>query len=263
MCPTLNFFGIRIPTFGAVQLVAFCGTLWLASRLAKREGIQVSRILSFGIYLVLVTRGASVLLDSLVTGQRVSLAGFAQSSGSFFWVYLSGCLFALAYSRYHRIPLLRFLDCLSPSVVLAQAVGRLGCFAAGCCFGAPTASWLGVVYRDERARNIANVPLNVALHPTQLYESAAAVLILGFLLWLYPRRAFPGQIFAVTLGAISLARLIFESFRGDPARGFVFDGLSVPRLVAAVLLGVAIVCYYQMQRRASTHEDTVASLPVC
>src|SRR4026207_169078 len=100
MCPALNFFGIPIPTFGALQLLAFCGALWLASRLAKKDGLQASRILSFGIYLVLLTRLVSVLLDSLVTGQAVSLAAFLRSSGAFFWVFISGCLFAFAYSRY-------------------------------------------------------------------------------------------------------------------------------------------------------------------
>jgi len=215
---------------------------------AKKEGLQWYRITLLGTCGVLVSRLSSVMIDAQMSGTRLSF-GLIDGTGAFFWALIPGLAFAVGYSKYYGLPVLTVLDCLSPALLLAQAIGRLGCFAAGCCFGKPTTCALGVVYRDVRAHNISHVPLHVPLHPTQLYESASALLVFVCVLWLYPRRSFSGQIFAVTLAAVSGVRIIFESFRGDTERGQVFGLLSLPRFVALLLFLVAVALFAELRRR--------------
>jgi phosphatidylglycerol---prolipoprotein diacylglyceryl transferase len=105
------------------------------------------------------------------------------------------------------------------------------------------------------------VPLGVSLHPVQVYDSLVSALILVYLLWLYPRRAFPGQVFATMLAAITTARAVLESFRGDVDRGFLTNWLSLPRFVALLLLLAATVMLVtltfrhrsQLQGQQDTH----------
>ena len=74
------------------------------------------------------------------------------------------------------MPLLAVLDVVAAPVALGHAIGRLGCFAAGCCYGKPTSLPWGVTFTNPFAERISGTPLNVSLHPTQLYESAAEFL---------------------------------------------------------------------------------------
>lgn len=251
MLPALRVFGLTVPTYGVLYLLAFAAGLFTLAVLARKEGFEVYQITMLGVYCVLVSRLSSVFINALMTGTNVSL-GLMQSTGAFFWALLPGLIFGFGYSKYHGLPVFRVLDCLSPALVLAQAIGRLGCFAAGCCFGKPTTSAFGVIYTDARAHNICHVPLHVAIHPTQLYESVGGVLIFVLLLWFYPRRTFPGQIFSIMLGSVSAARVIFEAFRGDRERGLIFDWLSLPRLVAAILCVVAVLLFLHLRRKETT-----------
>jgi phosphatidylglycerol:prolipoprotein diacylglycerol transferase len=70
--------------------------------------------------------------------------------------------------RKHRMPWLRTADAFAPGLALGHAIGRLGCFAAGCCYGKPTSAWWGVTFTDPAAYLVSGTPLEVALHPTQL-----------------------------------------------------------------------------------------------
>jgi phosphatidylglycerol:prolipoprotein diacylglycerol transferase len=252
MFPELTqIFEVPLPTYGVLYLIAFALGLWLVGSLARQAGLDASRVRMCGVYCVVVSRLVSTAVDGVITGAGLSLTAMLRSTGAFFWALIPGILFAAVYYKYHRMPALRVLDCFSAPLVLAQAIGRLGCFAAGCCFGTPTTSPLGVVYTDPRAHALSQVPLNVPLHPTQLYEAAGSLIIFAWLLWLYPRRSFSGQVFTCMLIATSTARLLWESFRGDTARGFLCDGISLPRFVAGLILAFALVLYFPLRGKGS------------
>jgi phosphatidylglycerol:prolipoprotein diacylglycerol transferase len=94
-----------------------------------------------------------------------------------------------------------------------------------------------VTFRDLEAWRTLGTPLDTPLHPTQLYESAATLLIFFLLVWLVPRKRFNGQVALVYLLFYSAARFAIEYFRGDPGRGLVFGG----RLSTAQVVGILIV----------------------
>lgn len=127
-----------------------------------------------------------------------------------------------------------FSDAFAPAVMLGAAVGRTGCFLAGCCYGQPTDGFLGI--------HFPNLPGPV--HPTQLYDATLALVLGGFLLWRFGRRRFDGENIALLLIGYPVFRFLTEAFRGDPERGALgplstSQWLSIPLLVVGVSLYVA------------------------
>ena len=103
---------------------------------------------------------------------------------------------ALFYLWRHRMPMWSVADVFAPGIALGHVIGRLGCFFAGCCFGRETSVPWAVTFHNEYAARNVGTPLNVPLHPTQLYEAGAELLILGLLLATETRgRTFPGRTF--------------------------------------------------------------------
>jgi phosphatidylglycerol:prolipoprotein diacylglycerol transferase len=148
-------------------------------------------------------------------------------------------LTSIWFFRKHRLPVWVMTDILAPSVALGHAIGRLGCFTAGCCYGKPTTMPWGVTFTDPYAKEIVGVPLGIALHPTQLYEALVEFALFGLLVFLAGRKKFDGQIFWTYVFGYSIARFVIEFFRGDLERGFVFGGALSTSQVIALLLVVA------------------------
>jgi phosphatidylglycerol:prolipoprotein diacylglycerol transferase len=137
----------------------------------------------------------------------------------------------------------------------------LGCFSAGCDYGKPTNSFLGVVFTKPYSHDLVGVPLGIPLHPTQLYESAASLLIFGYLLWRFRRKSYEGQIFLHYLTLYAIMRFLIEFLRGDEDRGFVFDHLlSTSQFIALLALGTAAgLAWHFRGRRLET--QAAAALP--
>ena len=132
---------------------------------------------------------------------------------------------------------------------MGQTIGRLGCFAAGCDYGQPCSLPWAVTFTSEYAHRVVGVPINVALHPTQIYESLATFALFFFLLWLHGARRFKGQVFAAYLLCYSILRFGIEFFRGDADRGFVFGGaLSTSQFISLLLVPCALLLYRHMRR---------------
>ena len=102
---------------------------------------------------------------------------------------------------------------------MGHAIGRLGCFAAGCCYGKPTDHFWGVTFTNPLAQELVGTPLGHALEPTQLFESAAELGIFFILTWMFRRKKFDGQIFGAYLFLYGIARFFIEFLRDDPGRG--------------------------------------------
>ena len=119
-------------------------------------------------------------------------------------------------------------DVFAPGIALGHVIGRLGCLFAGCCFGRPTTVPWAITFHNEFAAQNVGTPLNVPLHPTQLYEAGAELLILGLLL--ADSSAEGGRSRAGRSGRYMLlygvSRFIIEFYRGDP-RGMVGTLLDV------------------------------------
>jgi phosphatidylglycerol:prolipoprotein diacylglycerol transferase len=252
--PEFNLLGlhfgptITLHTYGLLLAIAFIAGLWVASREAKRQGLDAGRVTDMAIWVLIAGLiGAKVLLVLVdfhyYQRSPRELWSIFQSGGVFYGGLIGGALVAWWYARRHGLAGWSTADALAPGVVLGQAIGRLGCFAAGCCWGKPTSLPWAVTFTDVYASRAVGTPMDTPLHPSQLYESGAAFLIFAFLLWLLPRKSFDGQVTLAYVALYSAVRFGLEFLRGDPERGSWFGGaLSTSQVIAIVLLlGTAVL----------------------
>jgi phosphatidylglycerol:prolipoprotein diacylglycerol transferase len=259
----------RLPTYGVLMVVALVAGLYTAFRVGKREGLDSTRLFDFSTWLIVVSLvGAKVLL--ILThweyywdnpGEILSWSTF-QAGGVFYGGFIAAVLFALWYVRVHRLPMWKVFDAYVPAVALGLGIGRVGCFAAGCDYGKPTTSFLGVVFTNSWSHDITGVPLGVTLHPTQLYESATSLVIFGILLWWFRRKSYDGQVFVMYLVLYAVARFFLEFLRGDADRGFLFDHLfSTSQFIALLALATAAGLTVYFHRRRGEMELSPRDLP--
>ena len=139
-------------------------------------------------------------------------------------------------------------DLFAPGIALGYMVGRLGCLMAGCCYGRPTDVAWAVTFTDPVANLNVGTPLNVPLHPTQVYESLAGLVILGLLLLIERRgRPFAGRTFWSFVLLYSVSRFVIEFYRGDD-RGFVFDLVSTSQAISIALAPLSLFMLWYLSR---------------
>lgn len=241
-------------TYGVLLAIAFVAGLWAASRQAQKEGLDADRISDLAIYVLLSGLLGAKLMLVLVEWQHLSLRPvdlftLLQSGGVFYGGLLLALPVAFFYARRHGLDVWKTADALAPGVILGQAIGRLGCFSAGCCHGSPTAVAWAVTYHDEYAAKAVGVPLGIPVHPVQLYESVIAFGLFFLLLRIARTKKYDGQVVLSYLLLYAIARFGLESFRGDVVRGFVLGGLfSTSQAVALVLAAVALAAMPQLAR---------------
>ncbi len=159
-----------------------------------------------------------------------------QAGGVFSGGLVLALLTAVWYLRKHKISFLRASDVIAPGLALGHAIGRLGCFSAGCCYGKPTGEPWGVVFTNPLANEITGTPLNIRLHPTQLYEFVAELANFAVLYWLATRKKFEGEIIGLYMVMYGIERYVIEFFRGDPGRGDVWGIMSGTQLISICLV---------------------------
>lgn len=148
----------------------------------------------------------------------------------------------------HGLPASKMLDIMAITTCLVHIFGRAGCFLAGCCYGAPTGSALGVTFTDP---SCYAEPLNTPLYPTQLMEACYILMVMTVLLMVKRRRHFAGQLFLFYLMLYAAGRFVLEYFRGDSDRGFIVDGyLSNSQFIALCVLAVVCLIYWRRLSRA-------------
>ena len=178
------------------------------------------------------------------------LLGTLQAGGTFYGGFFAALFFAVYYIRMNQMPMGKTLDVFAPALALGHAVGRLGCFAAGCDYGKPTQSFLGVIYSNPVSHDLVGVPLGLRLHPTQLYEAAGNLVIFPGLLLAHRGKTRDGSIFLWYLLFYGALRFTVEMFRGDPGRGSYFGGLlSLPQLMSIAAAMTAIIFMVYSRRR--------------
>ena len=242
-----------IHTYGVLMFAGFLLGLYVAARRAPRYGIAPQHIYDLGLYLVIgALVGAKVLLILLDPARFLANpAGVITAGGVFFGGLLGAVGATIWFFRKRGIPVWHGGDLMAPSIALGHCVGRVGCLGAGCCYGTPAEGLPAVTFTDEYANSVTGVPLDVPLHPTQLYEAGLEFALFGFLLWLARRRSFAGQVFLTWALVYAVSRFIIEFFRGDP-RGFVLDGLlSTSQFVGIWIVVAALISVLVLRRRTA------------
>jgi phosphatidylglycerol---prolipoprotein diacylglyceryl transferase len=242
-------------TYGVLLALAFLAGLWVASWQARKAGVDPSRITDMAVYVLIAGLVGAKLLLVLVEFDFYrknpgEIWSVVQSGGVFYGGLLGALPVAWWYARKHRLDGWKTADILAPGVVIGQSIGRLGCFAAGCCHGRPADVPWAVTFRDAYAARAVGTPLDTPLHPTQLYEALATLIVFFVLIAMASRKKFHGQVTLAYIGLYSAVRFGIEYFRGDTARGTVFGGwLSTSQFIALVLLLASAVLLPYLWKR--------------
>jgi phosphatidylglycerol---prolipoprotein diacylglyceryl transferase len=231
-----------LPTYGFLVSMGVLLGLWISVRNSERLGIDGDKAWNFGILLVLSGILGSKLLYVIIEGmslQEIFSISTLQAGGVFSGGLLAAFVAAAWYVHRYHMPALGTCDAFAPGLALGHSIGRIGCFAAGCCFGKPTHHFWGVTFTNPLANSITGTPLNIPLEPTQLFESAVELANFIFLMWLLKRRKFDGQVFGAFMFIYGVARFFLEYLRGDPGRGSVFGGIMTGTQLISIGLVVA------------------------
>src|SRR3954468_699770 len=146
MLPRLFHIGnFSLPTYGAMAALGLILGLMVVVRAARREGIDPDEAWNLGIIAILSSMVGSKLLMIINDWDRYShnprelfSLSTLQAAGVFYGGLLAGLAMCLLYIVRHHLPMARMCDIFAPGIALGHAVGRLGCFAAGCCYGKET-----------------------------------------------------------------------------------------------------------------------------
>jgi phosphatidylglycerol:prolipoprotein diacylglycerol transferase len=142
-------------------------------------------------------------------------------------------------------------DLVAPGIALGHVIGRVGCLLAGCCYGRPTDVPWAITFTDPAAALNVGTPLSIPLHPTQLYDAGAELLILGVLLATERRgQKFPGRTFWLYLVLYAISRFIIEFYRGDDGRGIAFNMFSTSQVVSAAIVPLGLFMLWRLRARA-------------
>jgi phosphatidylglycerol:prolipoprotein diacylglycerol transferase len=255
--------GFPVYTYGVLLAAAYLLGLQFALRRARTRGLDPNRVMDLGIWIIVSALvGAKLLLlvvewDVYGSNPR-ELITLVRSGGVFYGGLIVAVLVAMGYMWRHRMPIWTVSDVFAPGIALGHVIGRLGCFFAGCCFGRPADVPWAVTFHSEYAQLNVGTPLNIPLHPTQLYEAGAELLILGGLLLLERRgRPFPGRTFWGYMLLYGLSRFVIEFYRGD-SRGTV-GMFSTSQFVSLLIVPASLVMLVVLARRPGPAPTTAAA----
>jgi phosphatidylglycerol:prolipoprotein diacylglycerol transferase len=266
-------FGTAVPAYAASTVLAYALAVVIGIALGLKDGRDLRDLIEMGLVVVIsAVLGAKVfhtvfeakghdLGDGRIAASvwellavdpwhwaRLFEPGYAFYGGAVF-----GTGFAYLFAVRRELPNMgAFGDYAVPGFALAMAIGRVGCFLAGCCYGGPTTSSLGVVFPAGHPSH------GVPVHPVQLYEALFCFSCFVASIALWRRRRFGGELFCAWVVAYAVWRLLIEFLRDDADRGMWLGGtLSTSQLVSLAALPVAVFFWVRALRRA--RRDVVAS----
>lgn len=251
-----------INTYGVFLALAFLCAILITVKLAARDGLRREKIYDLCLWMLLSGLVGSKILMFFVEPeyrdnpwQFLSL-DFLQSGGVFYGGLIGAILAGYLLMRRYNLPWWKTADACAPGIAIGNFFGRQGCFAAGCCWGKPTTLPWGVKF-TELGHEITGVPTDIHLHPTQLYESFAMLIVFLFLLWLHKRRRFSGQVILFYVLLYSVIRFAVEFLRDDPRGDLLglttLTGLSTSQIISLIVgTGALILLIVRWRRAAGT-----------
>ncbi len=267
---TIPFTSIGVPAYGTALMVGFLLAVFFARRRAVMIGLDKQQVFDMGFFAVLGGVVGARLMHVAVFYPSYFYSDdyWPKWMGSFGWlgaifstwngglVFYGGLIGGVAalwiYARRKHIPLVDILDFVAPGGALGLAVTRVGCFLNGCCFGKPSdlpwavrfpawsdATHRSHIYNHQVAQGfITEGQAILPVHPAQLYETLAGLLMFTSLYLFYPHRKYAGQISAGFGMLYCIWRFCNEYFRNDSGREHIFWSLTIYQLMSVVLFVV-------------------------
>ncbi|WP_298427250.1 prolipoprotein diacylglyceryl transferase [uncultured Kordia sp.] len=239
-----DFLGQQEVTIYSYAVCIVVGTLIAAiyTRWSAKRDVGITNLSNTFFYLIFIAgfiggKFFYYMQDPVLYIENPSLMLHNFSGGFVFYgSFVTIIPFIIWYLKKRKIDVLAMLDIFAITTIIVHAIGRFGCFMAGCCFGAPTENAIGVIFPTTS-------PIKV--HPTQLYEITILLGILLVLVFLKKHKRFNGQLFLIYLMLYAFGRGILELYRGDE-RGFIIENiLSHSQFIGLCLIIVASYFYHK------------------
>ncbi len=262
--------GLPIRGYGVFVFLGVASGVALAVHRARREGYPAELIYSMAIWLVIsgiIGGRLFFVIEYWKDFQRESvlatwgaIAKYTEGGLVVYGAFIGGAVAAIWFLIKHKLPVLAFGDIICPSVMLGLALGRLGCFMNGCCYGgrcdlpwAVTFPKDSPPYKEQAEAGLLGSPPIVAerslpVHPAQLYSSIGAFLITFVLLAWYPFRRHNGEIVALMMTIYSITRFLEEIIRIDETSVFG-TGLSISQNVSLLVLAGSVALWIYILRQ--------------
>jgi phosphatidylglycerol:prolipoprotein diacylglycerol transferase len=259
--------GVRLHSFSAALVVACLSALFLTARRARREGLDPASVYDLAVWLMSGGFiGARLLYLAAHPGTVHSPADVFkvwQGGIVYYGCIIGGLIGSVIFWLRRPFPFLAMADAVAPSLALGSAVGRVGCFLNGCCFGGVTGVPWAVTFPAGSlpwGRQVAAglIPLGAArslsVHPAQLYAALDGLLLLGLLTWFFPRRRRDGEVMALLMVTYPVSRFAIECLRGDePA---LLAGMTLSQWISVVLLAAGALFWASLLRRPEGRRRT-------
>lgn len=242
-------------TYGVLVALAFLAALWMTGKLARRAGLNAETVLNLAIYCAIAAIVGAKLLMFVVEapyyaehpGEIFSLTTL-QAGGIFYGGLIAALITAFIYMRRTKLPPLETSDVFAPGIALGHGIGRLGCFSAGCCWGAPTTLPWAVTFTNPEANRLVGVPLGVSLHPSQLYEAAAEFIIFVVLYRAIGRPHHHGAIISLYLMLYSAVRFFVEFVRFQDQPNFLGTPLNAAQFISMGLFALGALYWVRLRK---------------
>lgn len=252
MFPKVFQFGdFFLPTYGLMVALGFFLALQVTIRLAARRGLNREIVTNLAIYCALSGLAGAKLfmilfdLKDYIDGTRALFSlSTLQAAGVFQGGLILAVIVAFWYMQRQSMPPLTTADAFAPGVALGHAIGRLGCLSVGCCWGLVCDRPWAIKFHNPEAEALTGVPLNVPLHPTQLYESIAELLLFGFLYWRHGKPHREGEILGLYLVLSSALRFWIEFYRFHAQELPMGGPWSLTQWISLALCGVGVFILY-------------------
>lgn len=248
MCPTYTIFNFTLATYGTLIFLGLVLGLMTSIVLVKKYQPTLKDDIFYSFLFGFVGVGIGGKLLYIITifpvflklSQRnipfKKMLPMITNSGFVFYGSLIGAGIAIfIYSKVFSLPLERLLYFLVPAIPLIHSIGRLGCMAAGCCYGIPCSSFGYYMNKSMIA------PQNIKLFPTQLLESIYCLLIFILIVVLFKKINNGYKLLGIYILLYSPFRFLMEFFRGDIIRGGI-GVLSTSQIIS--LLMILLMSYY-------------------
>jgi phosphatidylglycerol:prolipoprotein diacylglycerol transferase len=234
-------------TYGVLVALAFLAGLWIAARLGKREGLNTESLTNLVIYCALAAIAGAKLMMFIVDPRyrqnpsEIFTLDTLRAAGVFYGGLIAALAVAVWYMRKSGLPAWRTADACAPGIALGHGIGRLGCFSAGCCWGVLCDRPWAVTFRNPVSAETVGVPLNVPLHPTQLYEAFSEFAIFALLYWRIGKSHRPGAIIMLYLLLYGAVRFTVEFYRFHEQGNLWGTPLDTSQWISLALCTVAAV----------------------
>lgn len=241
-----EIFGFKIPSYGLMTALGYGAAIFYCFKNRKYLGVSKELLGDILFYLILgALLGGKLffILFNWDTFYTATLVEKIRFGFVFYGGFIGAVIAGIIYLRNKNIGIIKAADFFAPPLALGHAIGRIGCFLAGCCYGKETHSFLGVVFNNPDTL-VPQYLQHTHIYPTQLFESFANFILFLILVKIYKNQKQEGKTALTYIMGYALIRFVIEFFRGDD-RGLAIMGLFPSQIIALILFFGALFWFFR------------------